>query len=107
MALFSACDTHPFLQAGKGKGGDEPAGPPLVLVPNGKEQRMRDEEKMKVGVARASTGGLFYSHGGELQNKHILCETSMIFSGQFMQNFAEFRPNSANLREFHFSAKFR
>ena len=26
-------------------------GPPLVVVPNGKEQRMKDEEKMKVGVA--------------------------------------------------------
>ena len=40
----------PSPQAGKGKGGDEPVGPPLVLHPNGKEQRMRDEEKMKVGV---------------------------------------------------------
>ena len=30
------------------KDGEEAAAPPLVRVPNGKEQRMKDEEKMKV-----------------------------------------------------------
>ena len=57
----------PLLQSGRQKGGasaaEEAPSAPLVLVHHGKEQRMKDEEKMK--VSRAATGNhqwLFKPH---------------------------------------------
>lgn len=57
----------PLLQPGRQKGGasaaEEAPSAPLVLVHHGKEQRMKDEEKMK--VSRVATGNcqwLFKPH---------------------------------------------
>jgi len=56
-----------FFQPGRQKGGasaaEEAPSAPLVLVHHGKEQRMKDEEKMK--VSRVATGNcqwLFKPH---------------------------------------------
>ena len=50
MLGFMICLPCPQTTVKSKKDGEEAAGPPIVFVPNGKEQRIKDEEKMKVGV---------------------------------------------------------
>ena len=48
VGLFMIFSPWPQTTGKSKKDGEEAAGPPLVFVPNGKEQRIKDEEKMKV-----------------------------------------------------------
>lgn len=74
--------------AGKSKkDGDESTGPPLVFVPNGKEQRIKDEEKMK--TLKWNFAAPRTEHMDQLKEQLQPCVSPVLFAQLFHEDFKQ------------------